>query len=145
MSTFYNTKCCSNVCFIASVPTPAITVLPSGHIQDALVGDFQVINCIVITVSGVDSSLVMFDWIGPGGNFILSSSRVSIGPTISSGNNYTSRLQFTYLMEGDEGTYTCNVMILDTNASQSVELLPLASRFLFTYYLNCNEYHNTYF
>ena len=49
-------------------------------------------------------------------------SRVTISPTTSSGNNYTSSLQFTYLMEGDEGMYTCNVMILETNGSIAREM-----------------------
>jgi len=49
---------------------------------------------------------------------------VMISPTSGSGNNYTSSLQFMYLMEGDEGTYECNVMILETNESLSVKLNP---------------------
>ena len=92
-----------------------------------MVGSSQVINCIVSTVSGVESSSVMINWMGPGG-VITSNSRVTISPTTSSGNTYTSSLQFAYLMEGDEGTYICNVMILETNGSQSVELLPLNSK-----------------
>ena len=92
----------------------------------------QVINCTVSTVSGVESSSVMISWMGQGG-FITSDSRVTISPTTSSGNTYTSSLQFTYLMEGDEGKYTCNVIILETNGSQSVELLPLTSESSFYY------------
>ena len=88
-------------------------------------GSPQVINCTVSTVSGVESSLVIISWMGPGGGSILSDSRVTISPTISCGNNYTSSLQFTYLMEGDEGNYTCNVRILETSGSQSVELQSL--------------------
>ena len=80
------------------------------------------------TVSGVESSSVMISWMGPGG-VITSDNRVTISPTTSSGNTYTSSLKFTYLMEGDEGTYTCNVMILETNGSQSVELQSLISKF----------------
>ena len=91
-------------------------------------GSPQVINCTVSTVSGVESSSVMISWVGPGG-VITNDSRVIISPTTSSGNTYTSSLQFTYLMEGDEGTYTCNVMILETNGSQSVELQSLTSKF----------------
>ena len=120
---------CGNAYCITLVPTPAITVSPSSPIQGGIVGDFQVINCVVSTVSGVDSSLVMISWMGPGGGPIINDSRVSISSTTSSGNNYTSSVQFTYLMEGDEGTYTCNVMILDANVSQSVEILPLTSKF----------------
>ena len=85
-------------------------------------GSPQVINCTVSTVSGVEPSSVMISWMGPGGSSIISDSRVTISPTTSSGNDYTSSLQFTYLMEGDEGAYTCNVMILETSESQSVEL-----------------------
>ena len=85
-------------------------------------GSPQVINCTVSTVSGVESSSVMISW-----GSITTDSRVTISPTTSSGNTYTSSLQFTYLMEGDEGTYTCNVMILNTSESQSVELNTLSS------------------
>ena len=92
--------------------------------QLAVVGRPQTINCMVSTVSGVESSSVMISWMGPGGGSIMNDSRVTISPTTSSGNTYTSNLQFTYLMEGDNGTYTCNVMILDTSGSQSVELGP---------------------
>ena len=84
-----------------------------------MVGSPQVINCTVSTVSGVEFSSVMISWEG---GSIVNDSRVTISPTTSSDNNYTSSLQFTYLMEGDEGTYTCNVMIVETNGSQSVEL-----------------------
>ena len=101
---------------------------PSGSIQGAIVGSPQVINCTVSTVSGVESSSIMISWMGPGG-VITNDSRVTNSPTTSSGNTYTSSLQFTYLMEGDEGTYTCNVMILETGGSQSVELQSLISKF----------------
>ena len=111
-----------------TVPTPTVTISPSGPIQGAMVGSHLVINCIVSTVSGVESSSVMISWIGPGG-VITNDSRVTISPTTSSGNTYTSSLQFTYLMEGDEGMYTCNVMILETSGSQSVELQLLISKF----------------
>ena len=77
------------------------------------------------TVSGVELSSVMISWMGPGGESITNDSRVTIGATTSSGNNYTSGLQFTYLMEGDEGMYTCNVMILDIIATDAVEIVKL--------------------
>ena len=107
---------------LLSAPIPAITSLPSGPIQGAMVGSPQDIQCIVSTVSGVELSSVMISWIGPGGEPITDDSRVTISPTTSSGNNYTSSLQFTYLMEGDEGMYTCNVMILETNISHFIHL-----------------------
>ena len=110
------------------VPTPTVTTLPSGPIQGAMVGSPQDIQCIVSTVSGVELSSVMISWMGPGGESITNDSRVTISPTTSSGNNYTSSLQFTYLMEGDEGMYTCNVMILDTVASNIIDLYNLTGK-----------------
>ena len=90
-------------------------------------GSRQFINCTVSTVSGVESSFVMISWMGPRG-VITNNSRVIISPTTSNGNIYTSSLRFTYLMEGDNGTYTCNWTILQTNGSQSVELQSLIGK-----------------
>ena len=92
--------------------------------DELTVGDEAIIDCTVSTVSGVELSSVMIIWIGPRG-VITNDSRVIVSPTTSSGNNYTSSLRFTYLMEGDIGTYTCNVTILDTSGSQSVDLSSL--------------------
>ena len=111
-----------------------VTLSPSGPIQGAMVGSPQVINCTVSAVSGVSSSLVIFSWRGPRGGSIVNNSRVTINPTTSSGNkftssnNFTSSLQFTYLMEGDEGNYTCSVTIHDASGAQSVELQSLTSK-----------------
>ena len=85
-------------------------------------GSPQMIQCTVSTVSGVESSSVIISWMGPGGNPVTNDSRVTINPTTSSGNTYNSILQAAYLMEGDEGTYMCNVMILETSGSGSAEL-----------------------
>jgi len=78
--------------------------------------------CRAITVSGVDPSSVMFTWVGPDGNSFANNSRIL---TMTSSVNISS-IQFAYLMEGDNGTYTCNVMILETNGSASVVLDTLA-------------------
>ena len=90
------------------------------------------IVCTVSTVSGVESSSVLISWTGPGGGSgggpIINDSRMSISSTTSSGNNYTSSVQFTYLMEGDEDTYTCNVIILETIGSSSYTLPSLISK-----------------
>ena len=120
-------------------------ILPSDHILRAMVGSPQNIQCIVSTVSGVELSSVMISWMGPGGESITNDSRVTISPTTSSGNNYTSRLQFTYLMEGDESIYTCNVMILETSNLATFEVDSVISE-LFLIFIAC--YHhlciNTY-
>ena len=113
---------------IILVPDVHITIIPSDPIQGAVVSSPQDIQCIVSTVSGVELSSVMISWMGPGGESITNDSRVTISPTTSSGNNYTSSLQFTYLMEGDEGMYTCNVMILETTATSIAEIQTLTGK-----------------
>ena len=110
------------------VPTPTVSTFPSGPIQGAMVGSPQDIQVIVSTVDGVELSSVMISWMGPGGVSITNDSRVTISPTTSSGNNFTSSLQFTYLMEGDEGVYTCGIMILDAVNSQTAEIQSLTSK-----------------
>ena len=106
------------------VPDPIIIMIPYNLTSGAMVGSPQDIQCIVSTVTGVELSAVMISWMGPGGESITNDSRVTISPTTSSGNNYTSSLQFTYLMEVDEGVYTCDVMILETVGSNTLEMKP---------------------
>ena len=79
------------------------------------VGRTEDIACTVSGISGVESSALMISWLGSGGNIITndSDSRLSISPTTFSGNTYINSLLFEYLVEDDEGNYTCNVAILD--------------------------------
>ena len=58
-----------------------------------------------------------------------------VNPVTSFGNNFTSDLHFIYLMEGDEGIYTCNVMILDVIKAGYVELRNLTCKYLLSEYL----------
>ena len=104
-------------------------MLPSGSIQGAKVGSPQAIECIVSTVSGVELSSVMISWMGPNGSFTTDSNRIIINPVTSFGNNFTSSIHFIYLMEGDEGIYTCNVMILETTQSGVVNLGRLTCKY----------------
>ena len=73
------------------------------------------------TVGAMESNSLVISWMGPKGK-ITDGNKVTIIPTISSGNTYTSSLQFKNLMAIDEGTYTCNVVIDDTNESQSASI-----------------------
>jgi len=109
------------------------------------VGSPQMIQCTVSTVSGVESSSVMISWMGRGGDTITNDSRVTINSTTFSSNTYTSNIQFMYLMEGDEGTYMCNVMILETSGSASVVLETLTSKsymYLIFVYPQCCSTHS---
>ena len=117
-----------------TVPTPTVSITPSGPIQGAMVGSPQDIQCTVSTVSGVELSSVMISWMGPGGDTIRNDSRVTISPTSGSGNNYTSILQFMYLMEGDEGIYECGVMILETSRRSTTEMTNIIGKLL-TYHM----------
>ena len=112
------------------VPQPTVTFQPPSPIQD-IVGNFLTVECRVDIVSGVSSNSVMISWSKPGRvGSIMNNSRISIIPTTSSGNVFTSSLQFTYLTEGTKGNYTCNWMILQSSGSETVEL-QLTSKFLF--------------
>jgi len=95
-----------------------------------MVGEPLTIYCIAITNTTLD---VIFNWTGPGGGSISNNSRVTISPTTSSGDNYTSSLQFTYLMEGDDGEYTCNVSLLNVSASELVRIDTLNG--MYVYYM----------
>ena len=91
-------------------------------------GSPQDISCTVSTVNGVESSSVMITWMRSGGSITTTNGRISIGSVTDDDNNmYTRSLQFTYLMEGDKGTYTCNVMILEANAAGSITIENLFS------------------
>ena len=104
------------------VPDPRVEMLPSNSIQGAMVGSPQGIECVVGTVSGVEFSSVMINWTGPDGSLTTDNNRIIVNPVTSFGNTYTSGLHFIYLMEGDEGIYTCTVMILETTQISVVEL-----------------------
>ena len=85
-------------------------------------GSAQVIICKATTVRGVALDSVRISWLGPRGYPVITNCRVTISPTTSSGNTFTSTLHFDYLVEDDEGMYTCNVMILEASGSSSVDL-----------------------
>ena len=107
-----------------------MSVVPFSSIQGARVGSPQEIHCTASTVSGVELSSVMISWIGPGGDTIRNNSRVTISPIISVNNGYISTLEFTYLMEGDEGVYTCDVMLLETNGSDHITIKNLTGKLI---------------
>ena len=91
-----------------------------------MVGDPQEFHCIAeVEFNGVEPNSVSFEWFGPKENSVTTDSRVMISPTITSTYTFSSTLQFSYLMEEDEGTYTCSVMILRNTKSDSIDLREL--------------------
>ena len=97
-----------------------------------MVGSPQAIECTVDTVSGVELSSVMINWLGPDGNIITSNNRIVVNPVASFGKTYTRDLHFIYLVEEDVGIYTCEVMILDTLKASVVELGNLSCKYQLT-------------
>ena len=96
-----------------------------------MVGEIQDIVCSVTTAITTDTSEVTLTWVGPDG-IIIEDDRVSIIPTFADGNTYTTILQFNYLMEGDEGVYTCDVMIGENIITLTVELQNIISKYMIT-------------
>ena len=124
-----------SLCIFSVVPDFITEISSTGTLQGVTVGNNQTIQCRITTASGVAVNSVMVTWIGPRGMPIYNSSRMIIIPVMlshtsnSSINTFTSSLQFMYLMEGDEGTYVCNVSILQTNAFMETELGALQGRY----------------
>ena len=117
----------NHACVFYAVPNFNIYILPIGSLQGAMVGDKQTIHCIINTVSGITLNSVIVKWIDPSGISLTNSSRITISKLTGSSHNnsmsnFTSSLEFMYLMEGDEGTYKCDVIILQTNASIEFEI-----------------------
>ena len=103
---------------------PPFEISLSGPIQRAMVGSTLMIRC---TASGMGLSSVTISWMRRGGDSITDDSRVTITST-----GLVSTLNFMYLMEGDEGTYTCNVMTSDgARRSESIEIESLRGKSLY--------------
>ena len=114
---------CSYGLLIFIVTTFSVTVSSFNSLQEIMVGNSQDIQCtVVVEFDGVEPDSVIFSWLGPESISIANDNRVVISLTNSSINTFVSTLQFFYLMEGDEGRYTCNAMILKTIGSSSTEL-----------------------
>ena len=96
-----------------TVPVPRISTQPSGFFSRRI-GEMQDIICSVTITSAVDPSSVELTWTNAS-SIATSDNRVTIIPTSTTANlhsfTYTTTIQFAYLMEGDEGSYTCNVVV----------------------------------
>jgi len=91
--------------------------------QPFMVGSSLDIQCTAqVPFNGVEPKSVMFNWTGPNGISIVNDNRVAIYSKNSSTNIFTSTLHFFYIMEGDEGKYTCKVMILRTAKSSNITI-----------------------
>ena len=107
-----------------TVPVPKLRTQPSGFFSGRI-GEMQDIICSVTITSTVDSSTVELTWTNAS-SIITSDNRVTITSTNITANlhsfTYTTTIQFAYLMEGDEGSYTCNVVVDDMMESSTTVL-----------------------
>ena len=103
------------------VPTPRIFLRPN-HLQQGTIGQAHELVCLITVSSTVQRSLVHLTW-----NFTSNDNRVTVIPTTittddSIGMIYTTVIQFAYLMEGDEGNYTCTSSIEEDSADSTYAL-----------------------
>ena len=98
----------------------------------------QEIICSVTITSALDPESVELTWTNAD-SIITADNRVTITPTNITENpssfTYTTVIQFAYLMEGDEGYYTCNVIANGMIESQTVALQNLISMCGINYYV----------
>ena len=110
------------------VPVPRISLQPSGYLQ-GVVGEMQDITCSVTITSTIDPDSVELIWTNAD-SIITADNRVTIITNITENPfsfTYTTIIQFAYLMEEDEGNYTCNVEVDDMMESRSIVLENLRS------------------
>ena len=98
------------------VPTPRIFLKPD-YLEQGVVGEPHDLVCLITLSSTVQSNLVNLTW-----NFTSNDNRVIVIPTTittddSIGTIYTTVIQFAYLIEADQGYYTCSMMFNDEDLS----------------------------
>ena len=107
------------------VPSPRIIIQPI----ESVIGRMKFMICSVI-ISAVNPNSVELTWTN-NDSIITADNRVTITPTNITENpssfTYSTTIQFAYLMEGDEGNYTCNVTVNDMMESHSITLQNLRS------------------
>ena len=86
-------------------------LLQPSYLQKGTTGNAHSLECSISLSTTVQPNSVHLTW-----NFTSNDNRVTVIPTTittddSIGIIYTTVIQFAYLMEGDEGNYTCTLTI----------------------------------
>ena len=107
-----------------TVSAPTISLQPN-YLQKGTIGDAHSLLCSIGFSSTVQPSSVSLTW-----NFTSNDNRVTVIPTTitaddSIGIIYTTVIQFAYLMEEDEQSYICILMIqrYSVNSTFSLQLI----------------------
>ena len=90
-----------------------------GYLRQNVIGEAHELVCLIALSFTMETSSVNLTW-----NFTSNDNRVTVIPTTittddSIGIIYTTVIQFAYLMEGDEGNYTCTATI-EENSGESI-------------------------
>ena len=104
-------------------------ILQSSYLEKGTIGSPNSLVCLIEFSSTVRPSSVNLTW-----NFTSNDDRVTVIPTTittddSIGIIYTTVIQFAYLMEGDEGNYTCKLTV-EGDTTKFVFALELISKFI---------------
>ena len=107
--------------YVLIVPSPRVFLRPN-HLQQGIIGEAHELVCLIAISSAAQPNLVNLTW-----NFTSNDNRVTVIPTTittddSIGIIYTTVIQFAYLMEGDEGNYTCAVTIEENSGESTFDL-----------------------
>ena len=92
------------------VPAPKV-FLRSHNLVQGIIGEAHELVCLIALSDTIQLNSVNLTW-----DFMSSNNRVTVVPTTittddSIGIIYTTVIQFAYLIEGDEGNYTCTFTI----------------------------------
>ena len=92
-------------------PAPRIFLRPND--LQGIIGEMHELICVVALSSTLDTTTVQLQW-----NFISNDNRITVLPATvtaedSIGNIYSTAIQFAYLVEEDEGNYTCTLTVED--------------------------------
>ena len=128
-----------SLCELLNIKITATITRISPEPAEGTVGAAQDIICSVETVNNFTS--VTTNWSTANGT-IVENDRISVTQTIQV-NTIVTILHFDYLMEGDEGNYTCNVIIDGNVESASTALQNLHGKNVMCSML-VNSYSITY-
>ena len=106
-----------------------MNILQPSYLQQGILGDAHDLICLIALSSEVQLSLVNLTW-----NFTSNDNRVTVIPTTFTTDDfigiiYTTVIQFDYLMEGDEGNYTC-ALTIDGDSGESIFNLEIISKII---------------
>ena len=108
---FNNVRMFKLLLYAHLAPAPRIFLRPND--LQGIVGEMHELICVVALSSTLDTTTVQLQW-----DFSSNDSRITVLPATvaaddSIGSIYSTVIQFAYLVEEDEGNYTCTLTVED--------------------------------